>query len=329
MLCFDEKWPYKQLSKYDDEQAIIKSRIKESYVAFIDVLGFKNMVTRNIDDVILALRYIKLFRDSFYSLPSRAGTPADHLLNLSMSEEEYEAELPKATMFSDSIVISQDINNLSSFSDFIEFIALMQFELLREGILIRGGIDIGELYHDDSFVFGEGLVSAYSLESKTAIYPRIVVSQKAIERVNSDIESQFEAETKRYFFVNGKKYYMEPFNLEKYYIKDEFFYISYDDQYYIDYLRLGLEILKASSDEYFEIGIQLMSNFYEDTLSKIIQVIRTGLDNQDERVRQKYMWLQTSYNSNIKIYLRTYKGRFNNTDLENQFFSRWAKKFLV
>ena len=65
------KWPYVQLSKNDMEQNNLKAQMKECCVAFIDILGFKNMVSRDIDSVVLALRYIEMFCESFFKFPSR------------------------------------------------------------------------------------------------------------------------------------------------------------------------------------------------------------------------------------------------------------------
>lgn len=38
----------------------------------------------------------------------------------------------------------------------------------------RGAITVGQLHHTGSLVLGEGLVRAYELESRTAIYPRVI-----------------------------------------------------------------------------------------------------------------------------------------------------------
>lgn len=171
-----EKWPYKQIGFDDVEQKNIKVNMCECCIAFIDILGFKDMVNNNIEKVILALRYIKMFRDSFYKIPSRMGNPERTEVMSEPDEEVDEQEnLPKATMFSDSIVISKEVDEYFSFSDFVQFIAQLQFELLREGVLLRGGIDIGLVYHDDSFIFGSGMISAYLLESKVSKYPRITI----------------------------------------------------------------------------------------------------------------------------------------------------------
>lgn len=240
-------------------------------IAFIDILGFKEMVKNDIDKVILALRYIKLFIDSFYRIPSKRGTPDDiKVLGEPYEESEDISNLPKATMFSDSIVISKEIDNYFSFSDFIEFIAQMQFELLREGILIRGGIDVGNMHHDNTFIFGKGMVTAYLLESEVSIYPRIVISNEVVKRIEEQDNIKFE-ESFQPIQLNNKKFYISPSDIEFKMYNDELLYLKKDelDVIYIDYLYYGCKLIETLDEKYFELGIELLENFEKDTLSKI------------------------------------------------------------
>lgn len=50
----------------------------------------------------------------------------------------------------------------------------LQLELASYDVLLRGGITIGDLYHDGSIVYGSAMNEAYLLESKKAKYPRII-----------------------------------------------------------------------------------------------------------------------------------------------------------
>ena len=45
----------------------------------------------------------------------------------------------------------------------------------------RGGVAIGDIYHDDEAVFGPGLVRAYDIESNVAKFPRIVVDHEVLD----------------------------------------------------------------------------------------------------------------------------------------------------
>jgi len=57
--------------------------------------------------------------------------------------------------------------------------------LLFRGILTRGGITSGLLYHNSQVVLGRGLIDAYYLESKLAKYPRIVISEDIVSNIFS------------------------------------------------------------------------------------------------------------------------------------------------
>jgi len=57
--------------------------------------------------------------------------------------------------------------------------------LMEKGILLRGGLTIGNIIHDDKgTVFGQGLIDAYKLESHSAKFPRIILSDKLIKELN-------------------------------------------------------------------------------------------------------------------------------------------------
>jgi len=59
-----------------------------------------------------------------------------------------------------------------------EIVGKIAAEALKIGLLVRGGLTIGKLYHSDGVAFGEAMVDAYRLESRVAIYPRIAVSSR-------------------------------------------------------------------------------------------------------------------------------------------------------
>ncbi len=63
--------------------------------------------------------------------------------------------------------------------------------LLEKGILFRGGMTIGNIIHNDNgTVFGQDLIDAYQLESKSAKYPRIILSDKLISELNFPIDAK-------------------------------------------------------------------------------------------------------------------------------------------
>lgn len=127
-------------------------------VAFVDVLGFSNIVYSETTDLID--RYFKFILDDF-KFPVKNNRFNYHLI-------------------SDSIVISAN-NNKNNLSILIELLCMLQSKLMIEGILLRGGISFGNLYlnKSNSVIVGPGLINAYKLEAK-AIYPRIILDRRFI-----------------------------------------------------------------------------------------------------------------------------------------------------
>ncbi len=331
------RWPYVQLSKNDIEQTALKTQMKECCVAFIDILGFKNMVSTDIDSVVLALRYIEMFCKSFFKFPSRETGKStyplkyrpeynyDYSYNQEESSEE-EMNKPTVTMFSDSIVISQPFDSFFDISEFVEFISKIQYTLLTEGILIRGGISTGTLYHSDKYLFGTAIVSAYKLESKKAIYPRIIIDEKLLLEIDRIIENKFEQSYKNYFVFNGEKHYWIPHDDYSTYEYSRYIQTDFDGIYYINYLQDNLNTIQGSSKEFLDVSLRLLQDVYEGECKKIIQLINSGLQCNDQKVRKKYEWLKEKYNKTIKHYLSTYSNLLD-PDKRKEFFDDWRRLY--
>ena len=132
-----------------------------NYVAFLDILGFKEMVRESISDP-NGGHLAKLYR---CHAKARALIASDPELEI--------------IQFSDSIVTSKPYSE-NGFKIFSKIVADYQKNLLLEGVLCRGGISRGEHYSRDSFMMSNGLISAYFLESTTARFPRVVVSDELL-----------------------------------------------------------------------------------------------------------------------------------------------------
>lgn len=161
-------------------------------IGFIDIIGFKSMVsescnnTSKLDIIMKALQFLKT-----WEAPESFSHQAVEM------EEDYQkrdedkfniTDKTNCTCFSDSIAVSVQVDDGSideAVSTFIANLSLLGAELLRNGILIRGGITIGELVHSESgIIVGPAMIEAYELESNVACYPRIILSDKLIEKLN-------------------------------------------------------------------------------------------------------------------------------------------------
>ncbi|MDR0181536.1 hypothetical protein [Lysobacter arvi] len=139
---------------------------EQSYVAFLDVLGFSEMVDRAVSQP-EADELNRLYR---CHIAARNLAAADRELSI--------------IQFSDSVVISRPYDP-SQFSSFIKMVADYQRLLLSERILCRGGVSRGPHYAKEAFVMSAGLIDAYLLESRRARYPRVIVSEDLLKLVGS------------------------------------------------------------------------------------------------------------------------------------------------
>lgn len=168
-------------------QSATEPRDEEQFTAFIDFLGFSEASTRTDDTARLKILDLLL---SLSALRGEFAVQSTVLENGRTSTIN-----PAISTFSDHIVISYPLEPIAEDMNFDEhttaFIILMQFNQLLSriaaaalsiGFLVRGGATIGKLYHARGVVFGEALVDAFQIESRTSVYPRVVLSSKITQR---------------------------------------------------------------------------------------------------------------------------------------------------
>lgn len=115
----------------------------ERYVAFMDVLGFSQLVSdadRDAEKREVISGIIRTLRETFREVPTSAGF--------------------RFTQFSDCIVLSADRSRdglLAVFTGCVDLTA----RLMADGVLLRGGIAVGNVLHTDNALFGKGLLAAY------------------------------------------------------------------------------------------------------------------------------------------------------------------------
>jgi hypothetical protein len=134
---------------------------KSSLVAFIDILGFENLVRQG--QVNTILRAMGIIRRRIGQVDGFPKPPSRH------------------AMFSDSVVFSTELTD-EGIEALVHNVAYLTAELFHNGILCRGAIAKGDLYHQGMTIFGPALIDAYRLESQLAIYPRILIPYEIGER---------------------------------------------------------------------------------------------------------------------------------------------------
>lgn len=143
---------------------------QERYIAFIDILGFKEMVRKSCKN---RLEFERLNRDM--------------RLIQRLQLENYKAPYGSAylgmefSLFSDSMIISYPTEGPGNAFNILLEIAYICLELVGMGYLFRGGVTVGDLIHENSMCYGLALNRAVEMEQE-AKYPRILVDHEVITR---------------------------------------------------------------------------------------------------------------------------------------------------
>jgi len=139
----------------------------QALVTFIDILGFREMVQDDPTgcEVKQAVHLLRHYGTADVDERSHYGFTAYNFSDSVVRCNPLGEGLPS----SESILIQE-----------IEELTYIQGELIRLGILVRGGIAYGDVYFGEQEVFGPAFIDAYTLESKHACYPRILIHPNLI-----------------------------------------------------------------------------------------------------------------------------------------------------
>lgn len=223
-------------------------------VCFIDILGFRAIIGRTKDK-------------NGNDVEKEVSNVADVLncIRETLSIDEQNLSKSKiVTQFSDSIVISFDYTESSEIFHTLLDIQHVIINLIGRGVLCRGGISKGSVYHDDKLLFGPAMNNAYTLESKAANYPRVILSEDIVTL------------SRQYKSPNHSE------DMEEGYVKSLLCRDS-DGMYYIDFIAsVQSELDDPECD-------------YPIYLHKLADIIATGIDSSKPDIFVKYSWLKEKY----------------------------------
>ncbi|MBD1430803.1 hypothetical protein [Sphingobacterium litopenaei] len=169
-------------------------------IAFIDILGFSNLVKSNwnkeINDPVNKLLGIR------NNIEKVTDNPLSSLLVQETKKKLIEGGV-KVITISDSFILLFGLEKtanqiryldfVNGFSSILEGLKTIWQDSIEAGFTIRGAITVNEIYWDEKFnIIGPGLIEAYSIESKIAITSRIFVSstlQKMLHKLLSNLNS--------------------------------------------------------------------------------------------------------------------------------------------
>jgi hypothetical protein len=195
-------------------------QMKESFVAFIDVLGFSEMITKDNGTG----EYLNIIKEAIhngtemlFSRKKETNNPYAFWFN------EF-----KVKSFSDCFCFSIPLqfengekNYNQNFISFYIWLKVFYNTLLSKGFLCRGGISQGWHYADDNIIFSKALIDAYLIESKKASHPIIMIDDGLLIQLK---ERNFVGEPYyHYLFAhdNAGRNFLHPFN---YSVVDELYF---------------------------------------------------------------------------------------------------------
>lgn len=234
---------------------------EDRVTVFIDILGFKDLLNKTVvkgedqvDKINEILSAYQVIRDVW---------------NLDRHDEEPFSISKKVTTFSDCLVISFKASEESEIFHTLREIQWMIMRLIFKGILVRGAVTYGKLIHTNDVLFGPALAEAYLLETKAALYPRVILHKDIIDLAGK--ASSFHHSS------NQEREYVESL-LEK----------DCDGIYYVDYFGKAQSEL---DDPDYDFPI------YLEKISKRIRKGLKGSSNINKSdIKVKYRWMKERYN---------------------------------
>lgn len=195
---------------------------KDYYVAFVDILGFKNLIANSRFDEILDI-YWHFMNEGESNPTSGFYSAVDDCAQdeVSLHIKNFNRALLKTSYqyFSDCIVIAVPCLNAEALAVVIEICNYLQESMFdcSQPVFLRGAITKGPLYINNkkSILFGKGLVDAYQAESAIAKYPRIIIAENVVKSGIVDWDNAYPHKLVKdidgYYYINSLGRYLEEF----------------------------------------------------------------------------------------------------------------------
>ncbi|MBQ4775612.1 hypothetical protein [Pectobacterium versatile] len=150
---------------------------RNSYCAFLDVLGFSERTRASYDNKtedILLMEFHQILTESLTSF-----------------KEDTDDSMLYFKSFTDNVVLAHPEFSSEMESEFgliLDPIRKYQFKMALKGFFVRGGLAVGQLFMDENSVYGAALLEAYRLESKVAVNPIVVLCDSTMTLVNDHLK---------------------------------------------------------------------------------------------------------------------------------------------
>lgn len=238
------------------------NQYEERYCLFLDILGFQSHIEDTTSSKTTSKHPMTFERlKSALEKISEGVHYREELINVNGTTVITSREV---TQFSDSVIISYKKNGTTGGIGVLRMLKdvhMLQLQLIPKGILLRGAITSGLLYHDKDFVFGPALNDAVTLE-RLANYPRVILDGELLDEAG--LRRTKKADSSR--TINSM-------------VTEDF-----DGLFYVDYFDIHPDDFNDKWDNI---------RFYLEELRELIK----GLANKKSlSVKVKHSWLRTKFN---------------------------------
>lgn len=252
--------------------------IKNSIIIYFDILGYKEHLSKYGNNFYLHIinQVVEKVLQEIESL----GYEWD-LSEFCMDENNNFRRKFKAVnyrIFSDNFVFAialfnEKEKNYMLLRTIISYIYKLQQELIiNYNIFIRGSIVCGEILFSDNYIFGDGLVKAYSLENEMAVVPRIILDKEVVNIFNMKVDDIIH---------------------DLYKVTDEEVIEDIDGIFFINYLAIDNRYIEGLGDD--EITRNAVMR-HRQIIEENIQTCKTM------KTIQKYFWCKEFHNRICKKY---------------------------
>lgn len=247
----------------------------DCFVAFLDILGYENLVEKYLNPKCDQDRKIK---------ENIRSALKNSLKNIETGENRF-LKLVRYKNFSDCTcyctpTMRGTSTEATMLCNLIIVVNKFTFELMRVNIYHRGGISSGYHSQDEYMIFSKALITSYKLEDEIAKYPRTILDEELVKRfkrlwkyqkktiLDLGIEKKLIVDKEGIVFIN-------PFNL-----------VQSLGRYSIGKIRK-----QYSSEKEFEDNLLKMDNGHHmEVRDNLEEMIEEYKDNG--RVLPKYLWLK-------------------------------------
>lgn len=262
--------------KYQQNRKIPK--LQNSIIVYFDILGYKEHLYKYGNDFYLGIinQVVEKVLGDINFLKyewnlSESYIDENNDLNIKFKEINYR-------IFSDNFVLAVSLSdeeekNYKILRTIVSYVYKIQQELIiYYSIFIRGAIVCGKIFFSDNYIFGDGLVKAYSLENEMAVVPRIILDKEVLNIFNIRVDNIIR---------------------EFYKVTDEEVIEDIDGNYFINYLAIDYRYLeKLGEDEITKMAVINHKQIIERNLQT----------RKNMKIIQKYYWCKEFHNRICKKY---------------------------